>query len=115
MDVAISDLRANLKAYVERAKAGERIVVTDRGVPVARLVQRGAVDRDAGAVEIGEPVEPAMPRLAVAEGRPALHHLALQGGRLEPLVTPSGDRREPHVTDQRDPVLSALLDHEGPA
>ena len=37
MDVAISDLRANLKSYVERAKAGERIVVTERGVPVARL------------------------------------------------------------------------------
>lgn len=37
MDVAITDLRANLKAYLERAKAGERIVVTDRGVPVARL------------------------------------------------------------------------------
>lgn len=37
MDVAISELRANLKAYVERAKAGERIVVTERGVPVARL------------------------------------------------------------------------------
>lgn len=38
MDVAISELRANLKSYVDRAKAGERIVVTDRGVPVARLV-----------------------------------------------------------------------------
>jgi prevent-host-death family protein len=38
MDVAISDLRANLKAYIERAAAGERVVVTDRGVPVARLV-----------------------------------------------------------------------------
>jgi len=37
MDVAISDLRANLKTYIDRAKAGERIVVTDRGVPVARL------------------------------------------------------------------------------
>jgi len=37
VDVAISDLRANLKSYVERAKAGERIVVTERGVPVARL------------------------------------------------------------------------------
>lgn len=37
MDVAISDLRANLKAFVDRARAGERIVVTDRGVPVARL------------------------------------------------------------------------------
>ena len=37
MDVAISELRANLKSYVDRAQAGERIVVTDRGVPVARL------------------------------------------------------------------------------
>lgn len=38
MDVAISELRANLKAFVDRARAGERIVVTDRGLPVARLV-----------------------------------------------------------------------------
>ena len=37
MDVAISELRANLKSYIERASAGERVVVTDRGVPVARL------------------------------------------------------------------------------
>lgn len=37
VDVAISELRANLKSFVERARAGERIVVTDRGVPVARL------------------------------------------------------------------------------
>ena len=38
MNVAISELRANLKAFLDRAKAGERIVVTDRGVPVAQLV-----------------------------------------------------------------------------
>lgn len=37
MDVAISELRANLKSYVDRARAGERVVVTERGVPVARL------------------------------------------------------------------------------
>lgn len=37
MDVAISELRANLKVFVDRARAGERIIVTDRGVPVARL------------------------------------------------------------------------------
>lgn len=43
MDVAISDLRAHLKSYVERARAGERVVVTERGVPVARLV---AVDAE---------------------------------------------------------------------
>ena len=39
----MSELRANLKSYVERARAGERVVVTDRGVPVARLV---AVDAE---------------------------------------------------------------------
>jgi len=38
MDVAVSELRANLKTYVDRARAGERVVVTERGVPVARLV-----------------------------------------------------------------------------
>lgn len=38
VDVAISEFRANLKSYIERARAGEGIVVTERGVPVARLV-----------------------------------------------------------------------------
>lgn len=43
MDVAISDLRSNLRSWVDRARAGERVVVTERGVPVARLV---AVDAE---------------------------------------------------------------------
>lgn len=38
MDVAISALRAELSSWIERARAGEEIVVTDRGTPVARLV-----------------------------------------------------------------------------
>ncbi len=38
MDVAVSELRSNLKAWVERARAGDDVVVTERGVPVARLV-----------------------------------------------------------------------------
>jgi prevent-host-death family protein len=38
MDVAISELRANLRAWVEHARAGREVVVTERGVPVARLV-----------------------------------------------------------------------------
>lgn len=48
MDVAISELRANLKTWVERARDGDRVVVTDRGVPVARLVAvdaEGLLDR----------------------------------------------------------------------
>lgn len=38
MDVAISALRAELSSWIERAQAGEEIVVTDRGTPVARLL-----------------------------------------------------------------------------
>jgi prevent-host-death family protein len=37
MDVAVSELRAHLSGWLERARDGEEIVVTDRGVPVARL------------------------------------------------------------------------------
>jgi prevent-host-death family protein len=37
MDVAISTLRAELANWIDRARRGEEIVVTERGVPVARL------------------------------------------------------------------------------
>jgi len=38
VDVAISMLRAELSSWIERARAGEEIVVTERGIPVARLL-----------------------------------------------------------------------------
>ena len=60
MDVAISTLRAELSSWIDRARAGEEIVVTDRGIPVARLIavetaplledltQRGVLSRPRG-------------------------------------------------------------------
>jgi prevent-host-death family protein len=57
MDVAISTLRAHLSDWLERARSGEEVVITDRGVPVARLIgvdttsvleeltERGVIDR----------------------------------------------------------------------
>jgi prevent-host-death family protein len=38
MEVAVSDLRAHLSEWLKRARQGEELVVTDRGVPVARLL-----------------------------------------------------------------------------
>ncbi len=38
MDVAISKLRAELATWIERARAGDEVIVTDRGTPVARLL-----------------------------------------------------------------------------
>lgn len=50
MDVAVRELKAKLSAYLQRAAAGERITVTDRGRPVAVLGPLvGGVDLEAAA------------------------------------------------------------------
>ena len=38
MEVAVSTLRAELAEWIERARRGEEVIVTDRGIPVARVV-----------------------------------------------------------------------------
>jgi prevent-host-death family protein len=35
---AVAELKANLSKYLAQVKAGEQVLVTDRGVPVAKLV-----------------------------------------------------------------------------
>lgn len=39
---AVAELKAQLSRYLSRVKAGEEILVTERGTPVARLVPVGA-------------------------------------------------------------------------
>jgi prevent-host-death family protein len=36
--VSVSELKARLSEYLRRVKAGERVVVTERGKPVAEIV-----------------------------------------------------------------------------
>jgi prevent-host-death family protein len=38
VNVSITELRAHLSEWLEQARAGEEIIVTDRGVPIARLL-----------------------------------------------------------------------------
>jgi len=38
MDVAISELRAHLGQWIDTARDGNDVVITDRGIPVARIV-----------------------------------------------------------------------------
>ncbi|MDD9372334.1 MAG: type II toxin-antitoxin system prevent-host-death family antitoxin [Acidimicrobiales bacterium] len=37
VDVGVRDLKNNLSRYLDRVKAGEEVIVTERGRPVARL------------------------------------------------------------------------------
>jgi prevent-host-death family protein len=44
-EVGIRDLKNGLSKYLERVRAGEEVIVTDRGRPVARL---SAIDESTG-------------------------------------------------------------------
>ena len=37
MEVGIRELRAGLSRWLDRVRAGEELIVTDRGAPVARV------------------------------------------------------------------------------
>jgi prevent-host-death family protein len=42
--VGVRELRQNLSVYLRRVRAGERLIVTERNVPVAELTPLGASD-----------------------------------------------------------------------
>ncbi len=53
MSVGVRDLKAKLSEYLGRAAGGESIVVTDRGIPVARIVPIEGAGAIARGVEQG--------------------------------------------------------------
>jgi len=53
-EVGIRDLKNSLSKYIDRVRAGEEVIVTDRGRPVAKLCPLDASDdRLAGLVAAG--------------------------------------------------------------
>ena len=70
MDVAVTELRAHLSEWLERAREGAEVVITDRGVPVARLLglaTTATLERLAADGTIGRPAAATRP---TASGRP---------------------------------------------
>ncbi|MFP3713280.1 type II toxin-antitoxin system Phd/YefM family antitoxin [Puerhibacterium sp. TATVAM-FAB25] len=65
MEVPVSALRAELKSWIEKARAGEEVVITDRGVPVARLTGVATADLVSGLVRDGLLTSAQAPRPAV--------------------------------------------------
>lgn len=53
MDVSVTEFRANLRTYLDEVRAGEEVVVTERGVPVARLLPVGGASRLEALTEQG--------------------------------------------------------------
>ena len=72
MDVPVTELRAHLSDWLDRVRSGEEVIVTDRGIPVARLLglsATGALQRLAAAGVIGRDVSARRPT-AVGRDRP---------------------------------------------
>ena len=67
MEVAVSAVRAELKQWIETARGGQDVVITDRGIPVARLTGIDSADllarleRDGLLSPATAPREPAEP------------------------------------------------------
>jgi len=73
VDVAISTLRAELSSWIERAHAGEEIVVTDRGTPVARLLPVDTAPLLDQLMERGVLSKPHRPNRPAARGAARAH------------------------------------------
>jgi prevent-host-death family protein len=69
MDVAVSELRAHLSEWLEQAREGKEVVVTDRGVPVARLLGMGATDTLRRLTDEGVIARPERTQRPKASGR----------------------------------------------
>lgn len=75
VDVGISELRAQLSTWLDRARAGEEVVITDRGIPVARLTGISTatlLERLTAEGVIGRPASTERPK-AAGRKRPRLN------------------------------------------
>jgi prevent-host-death family protein len=70
MDVAVSELRANLREWLARVREGHEVVVTERGIPVARLTAVDATAVLERLIEEGQIGRPQGAGRPVASGRP---------------------------------------------
>ena len=86
----VAKLKATLSEYLARVKAGEEVIVTERGKPIAKIVP---LDRDQGAI----------PAHLLEKARAGL--IRLGSGKL-----PKGFWKMPRPADPTGAVLKALLE-----
>ena len=70
MDVAVSEFRAHLSHWLERVREGDEVVITDRGVPVARILGLATTPALEQLTRQGVIARPERRRRPTATGRP---------------------------------------------
>ncbi len=69
MDVPVTELRANLRHWLDQVRNGEEVVVTERGMPVARIVAIDAMSRIEELTEQGVIARPLSSERPKVSGR----------------------------------------------
>jgi prevent-host-death family protein len=87
---AVAKLKASLSEYLARVKAGEEVIVTERGRPIAKIVPLGRDHAD-------------VPAHVLELARAGL--IRLGSGKF-----PKGFWKMPHPADPTGAVLKALLE-----
>ncbi len=59
MNVAVTDLRAELSHWLDRARKGDEVIVTESGVPVARIIGVDSASTIEALTEAGVIARPA--------------------------------------------------------
>ncbi|WP_419926891.1 type II toxin-antitoxin system Phd/YefM family antitoxin [Candidatus Poriferisocius sp.] len=69
MDVAVAELRANLRHWLSRARDGDEVVVTERGIPVVKIVGLESASAIESLIQQGVIARPSSQNRPVATGR----------------------------------------------
>ena len=69
MDVAVTELRAHLSQWLAHVRAGDEVVVTDHGIPVARILGISATPALEQLTDQGIIAKPVSPSRPTASGR----------------------------------------------
>jgi prevent-host-death family protein len=82
MEVGVRELKKHLSAYLDRAAAGEVVIVTDRGHPKARLMPLSSKERIAQGIREGWITPPQLPPGPLPPRVPLQHPSRLNVQRL---------------------------------
>lgn len=69
MDVAVTELRANLRHWLDQVRDGDEVVITERGMPVARIIGINAMSAIEELTAQGVIARPLSPQRSRAAGR----------------------------------------------
>lgn len=91
MEVGIKETKNNLSRYLKRVQAGEEILITERGKPIARIIKEGS----------GSPSLHTILGPLIKKGLVKMPSTDLRQLNIEPVVSPGKSASDMVLEDRR--------------